>query len=134
MADIESAVIVVTTVVVNIKIVPSMIPAWPTTQLNRKNNMTPHMFRMHLIITPCIHPNFMPPSVSGSPPIGTFICYILRENTNQTIFDENFGFFFSLSINSSWSGAHNRICQLCVICSCGCVSYFIISLILTTSF
>lgn len=68
-ADIDNAVIVVTTVVVKIKIVPSTIPACATTQLRRRNSITPQIFRMHLIKTPFIQPNFNVPcsrSASGS--------------------------------------------------------------------
>lgn len=70
-ADIDNAVILVTIVVVKIKMKPSMMPACPTTQLRRKNNMTPQMFSKHLTKTPLIQPNFSipfmaPPPVSGS--------------------------------------------------------------------
>lgn len=77
MADIDRAVIVVTTVVVNINIIDWYTPAWPTTQLKRRNNITPQMLSKHLISTPFIHPNFVRPFVpfSGSSPIGSVVVY-----------------------------------------------------------
>lgn len=54
---------VVTAVVVSISIKPSMMPAWPTTQLRRRKSMTPHMFSRQRMSTPLIHPNFSMPFI-----------------------------------------------------------------------
>lgn len=60
-ADIDKAVIVVTTVVVEIRKMPWRTPAWPTTQLRRRKSITPQMFKIHRISTPLIQPNFNAP-------------------------------------------------------------------------
>lgn len=57
-ADIDKDVILVTIVVVKINRKPCKIPAWPTTQLKRKNNITPQILSRHRIRTPFIQPNF----------------------------------------------------------------------------
>lgn len=68
-ADIDSAVIVVTAVVVSINKKPSMMPACPTTQLRRRKSITPHIFSRQRMSTPLIQPNLRSPLVlpaSGS--------------------------------------------------------------------
>uniref|UniRef100_A0A1A9UTS9 Uncharacterized protein n=1 Tax=Glossina austeni TaxID=7395 RepID=A0A1A9UTS9_GLOAU len=60
-ADIDNAVILVTTVVVSINTKASRMPACPTTQLRRKNSITPHILSRQRTSTPLIQPNLIIP-------------------------------------------------------------------------
>ena len=64
-ADIEIVVMVVTTFDKTSTPIPSKIPACPTTHVRRRNNITPQMFRRHLMYTPSNQPNLSAPVPSG---------------------------------------------------------------------
>ena len=57
-ADMDNVVKVVTTADNRTITEAKPIPAWPTTQDNRKYNITPHMLRRQPNRTPLIQPNF----------------------------------------------------------------------------